>query len=145
MAPKPVRSAVAIVAVVAVMAGCSSSSDSSSSPPPPAQSAGKANIYVVASKSSCFEVTSVASIYTTVVLKNAGDAAGTTSVNVSYRYNDGGDTVDGLANDPTVQPGQVYYARFKHDYDALHHDVVECAASTDNFNTQVDITVLPPQ
>lgn len=143
--PKIVRATVALLAVGAILAGCSTSSNSSPPPPPPAASSGHANIYVVASKSNCFEVQSDASIYTTVVLHNSGTKAGSTSVDVDYRYNDGGDTVDGLADDVTVDPGQTYYARFKHNYDALHHDVVECAASTNKFDSQVDISVLPPQ
>jgi hypothetical protein len=134
------------VAVIAVIIGAThhSGNTTAASSSNGGSSVGKSNIYVVASKSQCWEVPGYATINTEVVLHNSGTKAGDANVQVAYRYNDGGNTIDGPMDSAHVAPGQTYYARFQHNYDALHHDVVQCQASLDGFDTQADMTVLPP-
>jgi hypothetical protein len=139
---------VAVIAVLIAVTHNSSNSNSANSNSAGgsngASSGGKSNIYVVGSKSQCWEDPGYAVINTQVVLHNSGTKAGDANVQVNYRYNDGGSTIDGLMDSAHVLPGQTYYARFRHSYDALHHDVVQCQASLDTFNTEVDMNVLPP-
>ena len=121
--------------IVHAVSGGSSSKSAASQP------TGSAQIAVVG-KSWCMAAPSQATIFTQVTVQNTGNAAGDASPMVDYRYSDNGSTMDGPSA-ATVQPGQRYVFRFRHDYNAQQHDVVECTVSLDSFNTESELTVAP--
>ena len=95
--------------------------------------AGEAKIRLVERQSFCREYPGEARIYVYLTFRNTGDGAGKANALPVRRYSDGttNDSVLDTMIDMKVPAGakRRYHGAF--DYDALAHDLIECAVKLD--------------
>lgn len=125
---------IAVIVVIGLIVNAASKKDSSTA----ATSTGQAQLALVRSSSYCMEVPSEARIWTSITIRNTGDAAGTVDPWAAYEYSDGGHSSETYLSGSetgesslTVPAYSTRVARFVHSYNPQQHLLLRCIGSTD--------------